>query len=94
MKLLDIKKDTNTFYVGEENKKEAEIHYVPTGKEKIIVDHTFVSDNPRGQGVGEALVKKIVEFAREEGKVIIPLCPFAKSQIERNADYHDVLAKY
>ncbi|ENQ3078265.1 TPA: N-acetyltransferase [Bacillus pseudomycoides] len=94
MKLLDIKKDTNTFYVGEENKKEAEIHYVPTGKEKIIVDHTFVSDNLRGQGVGEALVKKIVEFAREEGKVIIPLCPFAKSQIERNEDYHDVLAKY
>lgn len=93
MKMLDIKKDTNTFYVGEQNKKEAEIHYVPTGKEKIIVDHTFVSDNLRGQGVGEALVKKIVEFAREEGKVIIPLCPFAKSQIERNEDYHDILAK-
>ncbi|MGG0237463.1 GNAT family N-acetyltransferase [Bacillus rhizoplanae] len=69
------------------------MHYVPTGEEKIIVDYTFVSDNLRDQGVGEALVKRIVEFAREEEKVIIPLCPFAKSQIERNEAYHDVLAK-
>ncbi|ENQ3107062.1 hypothetical protein SAMN04488168_1257 [Bacillus sp. 491mf] len=91
--MLEIKKDTNSFYVGEPNNKEAEITYVPTGEEKIIVDHTFVSDNLRGQRVGEALVKRIVEFAREEGKVIIPLCPFAKSQIERNEEYHDVLAK-
>lgn len=91
--MLEIKKDTNSFYVGEPNNKEAEITYVPTGEEKIIVDHTFVSDNLRGQRVGEALVKRIVEFAREEGKFIIPLCPFAKSQIERNEEYHDVLAK-
>jgi predicted GNAT family acetyltransferase len=93
IKMIDIKKDVNTFYVGEQNNKEAEIHYVPTGKEKIIVDHTFVSDSLRGQGIGVALVKRIVEYAREEGKLIIPLCPFAKSQIERNEEYHDILAK-
>ncbi|MGF9853564.1 GNAT family N-acetyltransferase [Bacillus paramobilis] len=91
--MFGIKKDINTFYVGEQNKKDAEIHYVPAGEDKIIVDHTFVSDKLRGQGFGEALVKRVVTFAREEGKVIIPLCPFAKSQIERNKDYHDVLAK-
>lgn len=91
--MIDIKKDGNTFYVGEQNNKEAEIHYVPAGKEKIIVDHTFVSDGLRGQGIGEALVKRIVAYAREEGKLIIPLCPFAKSQIERNEEYHDILAK-
>jgi predicted GNAT family acetyltransferase len=91
--MIDIKKDTNSFYIGQQNKKDAEIHYVPTGKDKIIVDHTFVSESLRGQKVGEALVKRIVEFAREEGKMIIPLCTFAKSQIERNRDYHDILAK-
>ncbi|MBU8915192.1 N-acetyltransferase [Bacillus sp. FJAT-29953] len=91
--MFDIKKENNTFYVGEPKNKDAEISYVPTGKDKIIVDHTFVSDSLRGQGVGEALVKKIVEFAREEGKLVIPLCPFAKNQIERNEEYHDILIK-
>lgn len=91
--MINIKKDMNTFYIGEQDKKDAEIHYVPTGKDKIIVDHTFVSDSLRGQGVGEALVKRIVEFAREEGKKIIPSCSFVKGKIEHNEDYHDVLAK-
>jgi predicted GNAT family acetyltransferase len=91
--MIDIKKDTNSFYVGEWDKKDAEIHYIPTVDGEIIVDHTFVSDSLRGQKIGDALVKRIVEFAREEGKVIIPLCPFAKSQIEQNEEYHDVLAK-
>lgn len=91
--MIDIEKDNNTFYVGNQVKKDAEIHYVPTGKDKIIIDHTLVSDSLRGKGVGEALVKRIVEFAREEGIKIIPLCPFAKSQFDRNESYHDVLVK-
>ncbi|MGW9019168.1 GNAT family N-acetyltransferase [Priestia megaterium] len=91
--MINIKKDANTFYIGKQDKKDAEIHYIPTEKDEIIVDHTFVSDSLRGQGVGEALVKRIVEFAREEGKKIVPSCSFVKDKIEANEDYHDVLAR-
>ncbi|SFB52354.1 hypothetical protein SAMN05216312_111188 [Cohnella sp. OV330] len=91
--MFKIKEDTNGFYVGEQDHKEAEIHYVPRGNHTIIVDHTIVSDSLRGQGVGKALVKRLVEFAREKGIKIIPLCPFAKSQFDRHKDYSDVLLK-
>jgi len=34
---------------------------------------------------------KAVEFAREKGKKIIPLCPFAKATFQKNEDLRDVL---
>lgn len=90
--MVEIKKGENKFYVGD-NQEEAlaEIRFVPTGATKLIVDHTYVSNELRGQGVGEALVKRIVAFAREEQKQIIPLCTFTKSQIDQHEEYQDVL---
>lgn len=91
--MFEIKEDTNGFYVGEQDHKEAEIHYVSSGNDIIIVDHTIVSDSLRGQGVGPALVKRLVEYARTKGIKIMPLCPFAKSQFDRHKEYSDVLLK-
>lgn len=72
---------------------EAEMTYSRAGKERIIIDHTFVPDALRGQKVGEQLVRRAVEDARREGIVIIPLCPFAKAQITRHPEWQDVLSK-
>ncbi len=36
--------------------------------------HTSVSDDYRGQGIAEALIKLVVKQAIEENKKIIPLC--------------------
>jgi len=58
----------------------------------IIIDHTGVPDALRGRGVGQALVLRAVEDARREGFRIIPLCPFARAQFERHADWRDVLS--
>ncbi|WP_240421202.1 GNAT family N-acetyltransferase [Paenibacillus periandrae] len=53
----------------------------------------MVSDSLRGQGVGQALVKRVVEFARTKEINITPFCPFARCQFERYEDYADVLLK-
>lgn len=58
----------------------------------VIIDHTEVPDALHGRGVGRALVLRAVEDARREGFRIIPLCPFAKAQFERNVDWRDVLS--
>jgi predicted GNAT family acetyltransferase len=90
--MLEIKKGKNKFYIGNnENQTLAEIHFVPTGEERIIVDHTYVSDELRGQGIGEKLVNYIVAYAREANKKIIPLCPFAKKEMDKHIEYQDVL---
>lgn len=91
---MEIKKGENMFYVGDsEDSVKAKMTYVPSGENIIIIDGTFVSSELRGQGVGKKLLKEIVDWCRKENKKIVPLCPYAKAQIEKNNEYHDMIHK-
>lgn len=79
------------FFVSEEGKTLAEMTFVWGGTEKIIIDHTEVSDVLKGKGLGKMMLAKAVEFAREKGIKILPLCPFAKSVFDRVEEFRDVL---
>ena len=72
--------------------QEAEVTYTLVGEARIIIDHTGVPDGLRGRGVGKALVARAVADIREEGRALIPLCPFAKALIARTPGWQDVLA--
>lgn len=78
-------------YVASVDGHEAEMTYSNAGASLIIIDHTGVPDALRGKGVGEKLVLRAVEDARKDGKKIMPLCPFARAQIEKHKDWQDVL---
>jgi len=92
---LEIKQNDNgqkgSFYFASDSSKEAEMTYTWAGTDRIIIDHTEVGDNHRGEGLGEQLVKRAVDFAREKGIAIIPLCPFARSVFDKNQELRDVL---
>ena len=79
-------------YVAVVNGHEAEMTFSKAGTSRIIIDHTAVPKELGGMGVGVALVKRGVEDARKNGVKIIPLCPFAKAQINKHPDWQDVLA--
>ena len=88
-----IKQGKNKFYIGEnEASPQAEIGFTQGEGINLIIDHTFVSDELRGQGIAGKLVDRMVNYAREEGKKIIPECTYAKSKIEKTPEYHDVMA--
>lgn len=70
---------------------EAEMTYSRANKALVIIDHTDVPDALRGRRVGEKMVRQAVDDARAEGFAIIPLCPFAKAQIDRSPELQDVL---
>lgn len=87
-----IKKGNNQFYIGENAENAlAKITFVPQGENQIIVDHTYVSEVFKGQGVGKLLVKKVVEYARENNKKIIPVCSYAKKVLTEGKEYRDIL---
>ncbi|MFP5076435.1 DUF5996 family protein [Rhizobium sp. YIM 134829] len=72
---------------------EAEMTYSRAGEGLIIIDHTEVPAALRGRKVGERLVRRAVEDARRDGIALIPLCPFAKAQIDRHPEWQDVLRR-
>lgn len=79
------------FYIEEGGKTLAKMTYVWTGKDRIIIDHTEVNDVLRGKGAGKMMVAKAVDFAREKGIKIVPLCPFARSVFNKVKEFQDVL---
>ncbi|SDR10804.1 hypothetical protein SAMN05216232_3466 [Virgibacillus subterraneus] len=90
--MTEIKKGNNKFYVGKDEQNPlGEITFEPSGDNVLIVDHTYVSDELRGQGLAGKLVDKVVTYAREEGKKIDPTCSYAKDKMEKTPEYHDVL---
>lgn len=88
---MEFKHEANKFYLGESpDKTLAEISY-SRGNTTIIIDHTHVSEELGGQGVGRKLVDAVTQWAREEGLKVMPLCPYAKRVMESDSKYHDIL---
>ncbi len=79
------------FFIELDGEKQAEMTYSKAGEGLIIIDHTEVSDQLRGQGVGAKLVHQAVIMARKKGIRIMSLCPFAKSVFKKTPEYQDVL---
>lgn len=86
--------DTKGRYVYQEiGRPEAEMTYSKAGDRLIIIDHTGVPIDYKGEGVGRRLVNKAVEDARINDKEILPLCPFAAAEFRKHSDWADVLSK-
>lgn len=79
------------FFIERDGRVVAKMTYSKLGSTQIIIDHTEVSDDVRGENYGKTLVETAVHFAREQELRIIPLCPFAKATIEKNVSLQDVV---
>ncbi|TMI96224.1 MAG: N-acetyltransferase, partial [Bacteroidetes bacterium] len=66
------------FYVEGDDDIEAEMTYHMTAPDKMVIEHTEVGDELRGQNVGYQLVHAAVEYARQHHIKITVWCPFAK----------------
>ena len=79
------------FFVKEHGNELAAMTYEWAGKDRFIIDHTEVSEQLAGQGVGKKLVMKAVEMARYKQVKIDPLCPFANKVLRNKDEYLDIL---
>jgi len=93
IEIKHIKEKNKGYFSASENDKTAgRIYYTIAGESRMILDHTEVNDDYRGQGIGKKILIHIVDYARENKIKIIPLCPFAKSVFDKTESIRDVLA--
>ena len=90
---MKIIKGDNRYSAMEGEQEIGLIVFTPSGANHYVIDHTEVKKEAEGQGIGEELVERVIELAREENKTIDPQCPFAASVINKNPEFQDVLEK-
>jgi len=81
------------FFIRKDAKRIAEMTYSRTNATLIIIDHTEVDASLSGQGIGRKLLGELVGWVRGAGIKVIPLCPYAKAQFEKDASIRDVLSQ-
>jgi len=91
---IEHNKEKNKGYFAalDDDKTAGSIYYTTAGETRMILDHTEVNNDYRGQGIGKKILMHIVDYARKHKIQIIPLCPFTKSVFDKTDSIRDVLA--
>jgi predicted GNAT family acetyltransferase len=74
-------------FVARLEERESHLIYTPSGTGVVDFLTTYVHPALRGRGVGEALVKAGLEWARAEGLKVIPSCWFVGTVVRRHPEY-------
>ena len=83
--------EENRIYLGGDNGEVLAEATFPTISEGVVnVNHTFVDESLRGQGIASKLMKALAESLREKGGKAYPTCSYAVKWFMDNPDYSDV----
>lgn len=79
-----IKEENRIYATNIDNETIAEVTFYEIENGVYNIDHTFVDDSLRGQGIGSKLVQEAVNAIKEKGAQIQATCPFASKWMEEN----------
>ncbi|MBS7007474.1 GNAT family N-acetyltransferase [Anaerostipes sp.] len=79
------------FAEDEKGKMTAEITFPEVSVDTAVIDHTFVDNSLRGQGVAGKLVEAAAEQLAERGMKVIPTCSYAVSWFQKHPEYQNLL---
>lgn len=91
---LKLNSEHRGAFVIEEGETRLAEMVVAASDGNLIVYHTQVSDQLRGQGVASKLLDSMVEYARKNGLKVVPLCSYVHAQFSRHPQqYEDIWNK-
>ncbi|MER2088306.1 MAG: GNAT family N-acetyltransferase [Sporosarcina sp.] len=86
---VELGGDAFAFRYEENGKMLAEITWTILG-DVMVMDHTYVSPDLRGQGVAKKILDRAADYAREQVLKMEPVCSYVVTAFERYKEYEDV----
>jgi len=65
---------------------DAQLLYAMFGDDVLDLQHTEVPPSGKGHGVGDALVRHALAYARERGFRVMATCPYVQAWLRRHPD--------
>ena len=90
---MEFQREPGRIYAEEEGRVIAEVTF-PDRDGAADIDHTFVDDTLRGQGVAGQLLQAAADQIRAEGKRARATCSYAEIWFERHPEEADLLDTY
>ena len=88
---LDRAPENGRFVLLDDGAEIGEMTYTYAGKDKAVFDHTFIRPDRRGGNLGELLMDAAMDWVRETGLAIYPLCPYVDKMLRAfRTKYADV----
>lgn len=57
----------------------------------LLVTHTGVPTPLEGRGIAGAITKALLDYVRENGLKVRPICPYTKAYVKRHPEYDDII---
>ena len=90
---MEFQREPGRIYAEEEGRVIAEVTF-PDRDGAADIDHTFVDDTLRGQGVAGQLLQAAADQIRAEGKRARATCSYAEIWFERHPEEADLLCRW
>ena len=85
-----FKQEKNRFYLGDPVHPTAEITFEQISEDTLSVNHTFVDESLRGQGIAEKLLDAVADHARSGHKKLSATCSYARKKLDGSEKYRDI----
>jgi len=69
---------------------EARLSYRVVDAETLDFSSTYVEPGRRGRGLAAEVVRAGLDYARAEGKHVIPSCSYVRAYLRRHPEYADL----
>ena len=88
---MEFQKETGRIYAEKDGELIAEITF-PEEDGVAVIDHTFVDDSLRGQGVANQLLQAAAQELRAQGRKTKTSCWYAAQWFAKHPQEQDLLA--
>ncbi|WP_331663260.1 GNAT family N-acetyltransferase [Lacrimispora sp.] len=89
---MDFTYDSNKIALyHSDNNLLAEVTFPAVDHYTVNINHTYVDDSLRGQGVAGQLMEAVAKQLRSENKKAILTCSYAVKWFEKHPEYNDLV---